>query len=89
MKHTPAPWIISEENGMIIGIWPSDKSGPYVAAVRYSDNPKATLEIAKANAKLIAAAPELLEALEYIVNNQDMDSSVKKAIAAIKKAKGE
>lgn len=42
------------------------------------------------NARLISAAPDLLKALEELVKSYpDHDPSISKALAAIKKAKGE
>ena len=75
-KHTPGPWeiapyngvdtrfIVAGENGLVADCWPH--ADPYFRIEndkRYK-NPKKPNE---ANAKLIAAAPELLEALEYCV----------------------
>lgn len=51
-KHTPAPWYIDETFGLIM--W-QDKEVAAIHAGRNGD--------AAANAQLIAAAPELLEAL--------------------------
>ena len=57
---------------------------------------KTTHEEGKANARLIASAPELLEALEDLIDGRDnnlswaaIESRVKKARSAIAKAKGE
>jgi hypothetical protein len=55
----------------------------------YRDTPQAELE---ANARLMAAAPELLEALQIVLNKQYysiLPSEWDKARAAIKKALGE
>jgi hypothetical protein len=81
MKHTPGPW--RRVNHII-------KHGPdYVAIVLCEQFTKED----QANADLIAAAPELLEALEemYKVCNLSSDSSPHraKALAAINKATGQ
>lgn len=65
MKHTPGPWTqhvnSTEVSFDILG---SDVS--WVAQAHGHLN-NLTPEIGLANAKLIASAPELLEALEYLV----------------------
>ena len=45
--------------------------GPHVATARFSRNPAIPLAIARYNAILIAAAPEMLEALQGIVAGID------------------
>lgn len=83
--HTPAPWTVSQPSGNYI-----DTPTGSVAALTYGAT--------KADAHLIAAAPDLLAALEWWQeqmrddNCDDMgklldDMSVK-AYAAITKAKG-
>lgn len=65
-KHTPGPWkasayshvmgcLIDTENERIAAVIPVDKAG----------------DKTKANAALIAAAPELLEALQCIADNEE------------------
>lgn len=88
--HTPGPWIldganakiVSQDGTLISNVGFVSKNG---TSVTYGDGQNLP------NAKLIAAAPELLEALELmydLVNagnapdNDDLD----KALAAIKKA---
>ena len=94
-KHTPGPWRASE-----LGVL-SDKltsyGNWYVCSLIDPDN-----EEHKANARLIAAAPELLESLEDLLSNLDemglatmpgdtfenMRETVDRARAAIAKAEG-
>lgn len=63
-KHTPGPWVAhdgTQHGGRRWGCWDvfaDDKPGTYVAGVN-RDNPDD-----EANARLIAAAPELLKAAE-------------------------
>jgi hypothetical protein len=92
--HTPGPWI-----EVMLG---GGKGGPNGYAIRIPGDPEATGSIgrvtgrhdgsARANAHLIAAAPELLEALVDLLLVGGMDSAgeyaraVKKARAAIAKA---
>ena len=90
-KHTNGPWHVGQSYGSIIYIEPS------VACVTGHKYSQAEID---ANARLIAAAPDLLEALENLhaniaeyarinnlggFDNQDMQQ----ARAAIAKAKGE
>lgn len=80
-KHTPGPWMIdvgtrnqqfiraSRANGMrfIARMHPMGSRPAY----HDGDETEEPTEEAKANARLIAAAPEMLEALELIVSAQD------------------
>lgn len=83
-KHTPAPWHVA--NGVQIR---SERDQiAKVWMMRHGEG--------KANAHLIAAAPELLEALAQFVAWVDApcesafsDSQLEKARAAIAKARGE
>ena len=81
-KHTPGPWAIDGEgtNAMVRG---ADLT---IVAVRH----RLTGPTHEANARLIAAAPELLEALESILSDAcDNGAYWDKARAAIAKARGE
>lgn len=84
-KHTPGPWAISEgAYGMQTAVsWLYDDrdrcdSGEYSGEKCWIDTDKDGAPYfmgpdphAEANARLIAAAPDLLEAVEYIVNWSD------------------
>ena len=98
-KHSSAPWIYTpsknkEHEGMnlftITPEWPSawNANGGYPIARTIGD-------ISEANARLIAAAPELLEAVEFLINESKGRGihikdgiGFQKAKNAIKKAKG-
>ena len=92
MSHTTGSWIAKGEK-----VWNADEV-MYVAAKNFNTiNPSQTL---KANARLIAAAPELLEALinfvvlykqdQIVIEGDDgNDPVVTKALAAIAKATGD
>ena len=71
--HTPAPWTAGEtkfsQTALVKGI--QDANGNYFAGVN-SD------EYAVANARLIAAAPELLEACKNIFDNLHIRSESNK-----------
>lgn len=79
-KHTPAPWKV---NGTQVH---ADNKHESLIADVFDQN-----EACKANARLIAAAPELLEALEIALEastqGRDDKSWEDAAIAAIAKAK--
>ena len=92
-KHTPGPWRFRQipEGLTIHSHWIDTGNGAPLAEVRLRPNGEHD-----ANAPLIAAAPELLEALEKI-QNRLKSSHTPKAISeclswcarAIAKAKGE
>jgi hypothetical protein len=97
MKHTPGPW--TQDTDDIIDPVYQMSLGQQWRAVGLSDEDGFASVIAlchPANAKLIAAAPEMLEALEAIIakfnENPDdletMDAGIKIAEAAIAKATG-
>ena len=86
-KHTPGPWMESS-----FEVWSplnGKRFGKVVANLRRAEAPD---DEARANARLIAAAPDLLAALEAIVNYQGLqivvitDDQEKQARAAIAKA---
>ena len=89
-KHTPAPWQASwhgTTHFSQIEIWSS--SHPVCIIATSNTNPNK-------DANLIAAAPELLSALEFLVAAADTEpgmniykAHIAAARAAIKKAKGE
>lgn len=96
--HTPGPWTATESGGLLFVIDAGDydhkaDTGFFVGTV--TDGGK---EEHAANARLIAAAPDLLEALESLVSSEwmvthswggDRDAVMAKARAAIAKARGE
>jgi hypothetical protein len=98
-KHTPWPWFV--------GTGTSDQLGPVLAIVRKEESCGAAIaiidtvtgdEVSHANARLIAAAPDLLNALQAIVKSltdQDDEGMIEHAQqmidarSAIAKATGE
>lgn len=90
-KHTRGPWQADEFNNVYTSYVPADfatGSKPrraLVADVRVSFRPSAE---SRANAKLIAAAPDLLEALRDMVSDHAClsESTIQFARAALKKA---
>lgn len=93
-KHTPGPWTFStspQPNGCpIVGA-----RGLMVAMLAHSVNEPKQVDTAIANANLIAAAPDMLDALEdvdeWLMDDRYNlpDDVVEKIRAAIKKARGE
>lgn len=100
-KHTLGPWR-AWWNGNYFDIncaeTPGDESeseyNPTIASVHENDNYKHTRGNVKANAHLIAAAPEMLEALEMVMiavdyQKTDLHDTVRDFInSVIRKAKG-
>ena len=82
-KHTPGPWRVVEDRV------PSSLevyAGKTAIAECWR---RADVETEIANARLIAAAPDLLEALEFVIRGvPDTWEGVQKARAAIAKATG-
>ncbi|HEJ4644000.1 TPA: hypothetical protein ACWMI6_005978 [Pseudomonas aeruginosa] len=84
-KHTPGPWVldtIPTSVGICHRIGPFPPRRPDDVKVRhaclYADYPSASNpadEELEANARLIAAAPELLEALQHIEEYWNRDSN--------------
>lgn len=66
-KHTPGPW---EVKGYGSGIFPSGGNHPIVCSMT---TPSGFISNHEANSKLIAAAPELLEALQNMINANPND----------------
>lgn len=62
-KHTPGPWVVWDE-ARAIHRWCIAKENGYSVASAEPVGPWVTPEEADANARLIAAAPDLLDALQ-------------------------
>ncbi len=85
-KHTPAPWrVVLANPSPTTGEWmiAGEKPG-YLAEVRDCGSGDVI-----ANARLIAAAPDLLEALQYAIKQVPELASVPGIVAAIAKVKKE
>ena len=98
MSHTKGPWTVDVENG-IPGIFADDGvvvcyTGEVAGIGKHFQR-----DNCEADARLIAAAPDLLEALSHLVDvmtvelsgnrRSDAHTRIAKARAAIAKAKGE
>ena len=65
-EHTPGPWRIGLAH-MQGAIRIEAEDSPHIGSVRYSQNPKLNRERGEANARLIAAAPDLLAAAKEMI----------------------
>lgn len=91
-KFTPGPWFAVADKGQTI-IRTSRSSAAFSPLAIVKGDKRDTLKDQEANARLIAAAPDLLEALSEIVNEGGKfvmtQDTHRKARAAIAKARGE
>ena len=83
VKHTPGPWHVERDDDVV------SPDGVLVATA-FGSCPGVTYdpESAAVDARLIAAAPELLDALKTAVDNDGDLFDREAAIAAIEKAEG-
>lgn len=92
-KGTPGQWRVSEKRGDLIDIrHENNEPGAMSLNLAHVVARHSWLKEAEANARLIAAAPELLEALQFIINDCSRmipKCAEDKARAAINKAMGE
>jgi hypothetical protein len=92
-KHTPGPWIIFDMD-QEVGVTPENGKGDIAHCSGFDSNRFHSEEVA--NAHLIAAAPDLLEALVLLLQVNDgvpmlgieASKRIESARAAIAKAKG-
>lgn len=89
-KHTPGPWSTEVDRKKALEINIVSGNRPFVATAWPANHPDKEQE---ANARLIAAAPDLLKALEELLEVTDFHelygSRTEAARAAIAKATGE
>lgn len=97
-KHTPGPWAVEDPIGGELSIVEASKpthEWKFIAAIylRQGNDPdEFPHAVSKANARLIAAAPDLLAALHKIVSDGDYtapEEMKRIARAAIAKAEGQ
>jgi len=82
MSHTPGPWVIvSDDEGRCF----INSGGVIKAVVATCDQPVSAEHAA--NARLIAAAPDLLEALEAALNDLDHAYNGAENFAVLAKSK--
>ena len=93
-KHTPGPWTATQIISPTCGFIVSNSRGSVVARVHKIGFPtNGNFELpCEENARLIASAPDLLAALEFVmdrlVDKHEDDVAAQKARAAIAKAIG-
>jgi hypothetical protein len=87
-KHTPGPWVV---RGADTYRWQIEHGEVKTATVvaRITTPRKGGAEASDANAHLIAAAPDMLEALEAAIGYIPDADLAERARAAIRKARGE
>ena len=92
-KHTPGPWIVGPVDDTLVSHIAADGKRYEIAAIDGDYNHPDTWPIMEANARLIAAAPALLEALEacypWLRTSPEGEAATRIALAAIAKATGE
>ena len=90
-KHTPAPWTQGNSKNGKECVWLNGKTEPPSGQGMGLDYTWIDCGT-EANARLIAAAPDLLDALEFVMNRlvdkHEDDIAAQKARAAIAKATG-
>lgn len=100
-KHTPGPWTINTVNPHCLQIRAKKGTTEFECSTAIIGGWDTTAAENEANARLIAAAPELLRVAEWLVtadadcekeqswNWDDLSGTIKAARAAIAKAKSE
>ena len=87
-KHTPGPWTLDDRGYKYIVHKPGD--GYITRDICRMDSSTMAAFAQEANARLIAAAPDLLEALKMLLGSTSYDPNAAcKARAAIAKATGD
>jgi hypothetical protein len=98
MSHTPGPWkfeVVDETDSFLGCRWLDGGGGSSVIDLSnewtgYPENGEdLQMTISKDDAALIAAAPDMLEALEYAIAQVPELASVPGIESAIRKARGE
>jgi hypothetical protein len=90
-KFTPGPWFVDHKSPFLVRAG-DDIDGRHIAHIGPA-NYTPRFDVDEPNARLIAAAPDLFEALEDIIASEcrqpDIGCAWTKARAAIARAKGE
>jgi len=86
--HTPGPWYVDSCDDDLV----FSANGLHIATVGNEHQPDQSAEEITANARLIAAAPDLLAAAEKVIaswQSGDLAAAVRQLDAAIDLAKGD
>ena len=94
--HTRGPWHVSKSGAGVLAVYAKRRQSPVCVFGNLSDDLAPDFPTAEANARLIAAAPELLAALRWIAEHGDTGAGGRPAYhdmraharAAIAKAEG-
>ena len=90
MSHTPGPWEVDMREDMVTHPYLIRGPGYEVTIARIPSKKRVSKECRKANAILMASAPDLLHALNKILDNVEMEEYLRDlGISAIKKADGQ
>ena len=90
VEHTPGPWLAFIEGRTIAVHKGSVRKNPNAPAIVHwvgFDSSDVSLAKQKANARLIAAAPDLLAALEEMLAVGESDEPMVAQVAAVAKAR--
>ena len=82
MKHTPGPWVAVNEHVI------ESSNGQVIAGAQPVNSPNMACGESRANVNLIAAAPDLLSALQYLYDEGPTKEAFEVALAAFEKAEG-
>ncbi len=80
-QHTPGPWKAVEAAYNPAG-WLWVQNGPGALLADVHQNANIPLAARNANARLMAAAPEMLAALEYYATDRSINGEVARAVVA-------
>lgn len=86
-KHTPGLWSVHKANGKTMVVSKGQGAEPSMLYLAWSISVAPSQGDTEANMRLMAAAPELLDALKDLIAC-DSDERINAAIAAIAKAEG-
>lgn len=75
IKHTPAPWVINYDGGIWTEPTEEDKYSRPICSFRWNSFKEFNEGNNAANARLISAAPELLQALQELTDEAFMNMS--------------
>lgn len=87
MAYTPGPWRVKAQGGEITVGWSNSKEGVIWSPIAIAINSNGETDVL-ANAFLMAAAPEMYEALKKVLQVYDPDEAVVPIRSILRKARG-